>query len=137
MPEEETIDLSQIHTSAVALLPEQKRERFLRYWREYLALPGGASAEELCLQADIAAGVMLSTQSRLGPSTAIAIATSLLQYHRNLGEGLAAAFNALAKLAPEEPLRPPLDAYVAYALGDLSYRYGLLSRQLIRPRDNS
>jgi hypothetical protein len=80
---------------------------------------------------------MLPAESRLGPSTALAIATSLLQYHQNLGEGLAAAFNALANLIHTEPLRPPLDMYVASALGDLSHRFGLLSGQLIRPRDNS
>ena len=137
MPEEQTIDLSQIQASAVALLPDQKRERFLRYWQEYLALPGEASTEELRLQAEIAAGVMLPVESMLHPSTALAVATGLLQYHRSVGEGLAAAFNALAKLPPEEPLRPPLDAYVTYALGDLSFRFGLLSRQLVRPGNNS
>jgi len=137
MPEEQTIDLSQIQASAVALLPDQKRERFLRYWQEYLALPGEASTEELRLQAEIAAGVMLPVESMLHPSTALAVATGLLQYHRDVGEGLAAAFNALTKLPPKDPLRPPLDAYVTYALGDLSYRFGLLSRQLIRLRDNS
>ena len=137
MPEERTIDLSQMDTSAVGLLPEQKRERFIRYWQEYLALPGETSVEELRLQADIAAGVMLPVESLLHPSTALAVATGLLQYHRNVGEGLAAAFNALTKLPPKEPLRPPLDAYVTYALGDLSYRFGLLSRQLIRARDIS
>jgi hypothetical protein len=136
MTEEQTIDISE-DSPAIGLLQGQKRERFIRYWQEYLALPGGASAEELRLQADIAVGVMLSENSQLGPSTAVAIATSLLQYHRILGEGLAAAFSALAKLATEELLRPPLDTYIAHALGDLSYRYGLLSRQLSRPRDNS
>jgi hypothetical protein len=75
--------------------------------------------------------------SLLQPSTAFAVATGLLQYHRNVGEGLAAGFSALAKLPPKQPLRPPLDAYVTYALGDLSYRFGLLSRQLIRPGNNS
>lgn len=136
MAEEQTIDLS-VDSPAIGLLQGQKRERFIRYWQEYLALPGGASPEELRLQGEIAAGVMLPAESLLQPSTAFAVATGLLQYHRNVGEGLAAAFSALAKLLPEHPLRPPLDAYVTYALGDLSYRFGLLSRQLIRPGNNS
>ncbi len=136
MAEEQMIDLS-TDIPAIGLLEGQKRERFIRYWREYLALPGGASLDELRLQGEIAAGVMLAAESLLQPSTALAVATGLLQYHRNVGEGLAAAFSALAKLPPQQPLRPPLDAYVTYALGDLSYRFGLLSRQLIRPGNNS
>jgi hypothetical protein len=136
MAEEQTIDLS-VDSPAIGLLQGQKRERFIRYWLEYLALPGGASPEESRLQGEIAAGVMLPAESLLQPSTAFAVATGLLQYHRNVGEGLAAGFNALAKLPPKQPLRPPLDAYVTYALGDLSYRFGLLSRQLIRPGNNS
>lgn len=136
MAEERTVDLL-ADNPTIGLLPGEKRERFIRYWQECLALPGGACPEELRLQGDIAAGVMLPAESLLQPSTAFAVATGLLQYHRNVGEGLAAAFNALAKLPPEHPLRPPLDAYVAYALGDLSYRFGLLSRQLFRPADNS
>jgi hypothetical protein len=136
MAEEQTIDLA-VDSPAIGLLQGQKRERFIRYWREYLTLPGGASAEELWLQGEIAAGVMLPAESLLQPSTAFAVASGLLQYHRNVGEGLAAAFNALATLPPKQPLRPPLDAYVTYALGDLSYRFGLLSRQLIEPANNS
>jgi len=136
MAEEQTIDLP-VDSPAIGLLQGQKRERFIRYWQECLALPGGPSPEELRLQGEIAAGVMLPAESLLQPSTAFAVATGLLQYHRNVGEGLAAAFNALAKLPPQEPLRPPLDSYLAYALGDLSYRFGLLSRQLIRPGNNS
>ena len=136
MADEQTIDLS-VYSPAIGLLQGEKRERFIRYWQEYLALPGGASPEELRLQGEIAAGVMLPAESLLQPSTAFAVAAGLLQYHCNVGEGLAAAFSALAKLPPQQPLRPPLDAYVTYALGDLSYRFGLLSRQLIRPRNNS
>lgn len=127
----------EIHSPVVTLLPEDKRGRLERYLKEYLTLPGEASAEDLRLQADIAAGVMLPVQSSLHPSTALAVATGLLQYHRNVGEGLAAAFNALTKLPPTAPLRPPLDVYVTYALGDLSYRFGLLSRQFIQPRNFS
>jgi hypothetical protein len=136
MAEEQGIDLS-MESPAIGLLQGQKRERFIRYWREYLALPGMGSAEELRLQGDIAAGVMLPDESLLQPSTALAVATGLLQYHRDVGEGLAAAFDALAKLSPKHPIRPPLDAYVTYALGDLSYRFGLLSRRLIRPTEDA
>lgn len=136
MAHDQTVDLS-VDSPAIGLLQGQKRECFIRYWQEYVALPGGATAEELRLQGEIAAGVMLPAESLLHPSTALAVAAGLLQYHRNVGEGLAAAFNALAKLPPKEPLRPPLDSYVTYALGDLSYRFALLSRQLNRPRDKS
>ena len=136
MADEQTID-PLADSPAIGLLQGQKRERFIRYWQEYLALPGGASAEVLRLQGEIAAGVMLPAESLLQPSTAFAVAAGLLQYHRNVGEGLAAGFNALAKLPPGQPLRPPLDAYVTYALGDLSFRFGLLSRQLVRPGNNS
>jgi hypothetical protein len=136
MLENQAIDCADIETPVIDLLPEDKRERFIRYWKEYLALPGGSSTEELRLQAEIAAGVMLPSQSALHPSTALALATGLLQYHRSVGEGLAAAFYALTRLPWGEPLRSPLDTYVAYALGDLSFRFQSLAKDLFRGRSN-
>ncbi len=136
MLEHQVTDLSEVEIPVVNLLPEDKRERFIRYWKEYRALPAGSSVEELRLQAEIAAGVMLPSQSALHPSTALALATGLLQYHRSVGEGLAAAFYALTKLPWGETLRSPLDTYVAYALGDLSFRFQTLARDLVRARSN-
>ncbi len=129
MPEATTSPSGGIQTPVLELLPEEKRARFERYWGEYLTLPSEQSGEELRLQADIAAGVMLPIQSKLHPSTALAVATGLLQYHPIVGAGLAAAFSALTKLPSAEPLRPPLDTYVAFALNELSYRFQSLARQ--------
>jgi hypothetical protein len=137
MPETISVEEELAASPVIAMLPEAKRARFERYWREYLALPSRASAEELRLQADIAAGVMLPIQSSLHPSTALAVASGLLQYHPYVGEGLAGAFNALTKLPPKEPLRPPLGAYVTYALEELSFRLQTLARELRPKSDNS
>lgn len=132
MADETIVEWGVGETPVLSLLPEGKRARFERYWREYLTLPGQSSPEELRLQADIAAGVMLPLQSALHPSTALAVATGLLQYHPDVGKGLADALNALAKLHPIEPLRSPLDTYVTYALEELSYRFQSLARELMR-----
>ena len=137
MSEITSIDEELAASPVIAMLPEDKRARFARYWREYLALPSRASPEELRLQADIAAGVMLPVQSSLHPSTALAVASGLLQYHPYVGEGLAGAFNALTKLPPNEPLRPPLGTYVTYALEELSFRLQTLARELKPNSENS
>lgn len=137
MPDVASVEEEIAASPVIAMLPEGKRARFERYWREYLALPSHASGEELRLQADIAAGVMLPAQSSLHPSTALAVASGLLQYHPCVGEGLAGAFNALAKLPPNEPLRPPLGTYVTYALEELSFRLQTLARELKPNLDKS
>ena len=137
MSETTPVDAELAESPVIAMLPDEKRARFNRYWREYLALPSRTSPEELRLQADIAAGVMLPAQSSLHPSTALAVASGLLQYHPYVGEGLAGAFKALTKLAPSEPLRPPLGTYVTYALEELSFRLQTLARELKPSTDNS
>jgi hypothetical protein len=137
MARENIVVPSQLDTPVLDLLPEEKRARLERYWRECLALPGEASPEELRLQAEIAAGVMLPAKSALHPSTALAVATGLLQYHPLIGAGLAGAFRALAILPIVEPLRPPLGVYVSYALEELSYRFHSLAREQLRGADYS
>lgn len=125
-------DRGEIRIPVVDLLPEGKRTRFERYWREYVNLPGGASPETLALQAEIAAAVMLPVRSSLHPSTALAVATGLLQYHPLVGEGLASAVRSLTKLPPTEPLRSPLDTYLTFALEELGYRFHALARGLVQ-----
>ncbi len=137
MSGENVIVPSQLDTPVLGLLPEDKRARLERYWKECLTLPGEASPEELRLQAEIAAGVMLPAKSSLHPSTALAVATGLLQYHPLVGAGLAGAFRALAILPIAEPLRPPLGTYVSYALEELSYRFHSLARGQSREVDHT
>ncbi len=136
MSETTPVDAELAESPVIAMLPDEKRARFNRYWREYLALPSRASRDELRLQVDIAAGVMLPAQSALHPSTALAVATGLLQYQPNVGEGLAGGFHALTKLDSSQPLRPPLGTYVTYALEELSYRFQVLARELVLDSDN-
>lgn len=119
-------------TPVLQLLPERKRERFERYWREYADLPRRGRPEDLRLQASIAAGLMLPDQSALRPSTALAVAQGLLHYDPTVGEGLADAFAALTKLRLTEPLPSPLRTYVTYALEELSYRFQSLGGSLDR-----
>ena len=125
-------DRAEIRIPVVDLLPEGKRTRFERYWREYVNLPSEASPEALTLQAEIAAAVMLPLRSSLHPSTALAVATGLLQYHPLVGEGLASAVRSLTKLPPTEPLRSPLDTYLTFALEELSYRFHTLARAFVQ-----
>jgi len=130
-------DREEIFIPVVGLLPEGKRTRFERYWREYVSLPSEASPEALSLQAEIAAAVMLPARSSLHPSTALAVATGLLQFHPLVGEGLASAVRSLTKLPPTEALRSPLDTYLTYALEELSYRFHTLARRLVQEGERS
>lgn len=125
-------DREEMRIPVIGLLPEQKRTRFEHYWREYVTLSTDASPEALCLQAEIAAAVMLPLRSSLHPSTALAVATGLLQFHPLVGEGLASAVRSLTQLPPTEPLRSPLDTYLTYALEELSYRFHTLARGLMQ-----
>ena len=130
MPGSTNAENGGMQSPVATLLPEPRRMHLARYWQEYLALPGDSHPDELQLQADITAGVLLPPDSALHPSTAVAVATGLLQYHRCLGEGLAQAYNALVKLQQGESIRHPLDDYVISALQELSYRLSSLARNI-------
>ena len=130
MPNSMNADHGSGQSKVTALLPESKRKHLLRYWTEYLASPGEASQEILQLQADLAAGMLLPPDSALHPSTAVAVAAGLLQYHRPLAEGLSEAYNALTKLHSGKDIRQPLDGYVVSALEELSFRLSTIARHL-------
>ena len=132
MPETRKTQAEAYESPVVELLPEEKRRRFLRYWNDYLGVPGEASPEEMALQADLAAGVLLPLESELAPATAVAVATGLLRYHPAVAEGLAGGFRSLPRLAAKERLREPLNDYVVYALEELSFRLQTQARELKR-----
>jgi hypothetical protein len=118
--------------AVLSLLPEAKRSRFESYWDAYRGLPGSGSQDDLRLRATIAAGVMLPSRSTLNPSTALAVASGLLQYHPPLANGLAEAFDALSSLHGLPVLRQPMGTYVLQALEELSFRFAGLALELTR-----